>query len=131
MKFSDSLFLKLRENYSFLKYETFHGKFVFILVCCEIILKFHLWAMNMLLVLFTVESRLNMFLFGLIMKWRHLGLLVGFAFLFIHLIFPLGRCWLLLCFKLLSCSEMNLTLTTQYQICWLELTACKRVSMKM
>lgn len=63
----------------------------------------------MLLVLFTLESRLNMFLFILIMKLRHLGLLFGFVFRFIYLIFPHGRGWLLLCSKLLSNSEMKLT----------------------
>lgn len=60
------------------------------------------------LLLFTLESRLNMFLFILIMKLRHLGLF-GFVFHFIYLIFPHGRGWLLLCSKLLSNSEMKLT----------------------
>lgn len=72
----------------------------------------------MLLMLFTLENRLNMLLFILIIKLRHLGLLFRFVFLF-YFIFPLGRDWLLLCSKLLSDSEMKLT--KQFNIKYVDL----------
>lgn len=71
----------------------------------------------MLLMLFTLENRLNMLLFILIMKLRHLGLLFGFVFLF-YFIFPLGRGWLLLCSKL---SDSEMKLTKQFNIKYVDL----------